>query len=215
MNVNASLNINSQSVTNRAGGALRAAGQRIAGAAPANTTETRTGFVATTSDEERGWFSTTPGRQGYAVDVNGNGRYDRGADAVVVVDGNGDGRISEPEAQGSANIMKSMTNNFDFDNDGKVADHEATYGNALRQHFYNRVDSNRDGRVTAQEMERGGVSLWVDRNADGAISEGEGQSISQLPGGGRLQSIDPFRGRVEMERSPQNAPGSGLWSFLG
>jgi hypothetical protein len=143
-----------------------------------------------------GGFSWRP-NEGYALDFNRNGRYDRGRDGVLVFDTNRDGRYDARDVQSTNNMMQAVKGNFDFNNDGRISLAERMQGQALRGQ-YARLDSNRDGVLSTHEIARGGGRVWVDQNRSGNIQGNELHSAYRLPnsqGWGpsqRLDFVDPF-----------------------
>ena len=131
--------------------------------------------------------------EGYALDFNRNGRYDRGRDGVLVFDLNRDGKYDKKDVQYTNNMMQSATGNFDFNNDGKISFGERIQGNALRGK-YQQLDRNRDGVLSQQEMSAGGGRVWVDSSRGGGISSNELHSVNSVPNGGvfggRRQEVD-------------------------
>lgn len=150
------------------------------------------------------------GTEGYALDLNRNGRYDRGRDGVLVFDINRDGKYEKRDVQYTNNMMKAATGNFDFDNDGKVSRGERMQGAFLRQKFQ-QLDRNRDGQLSQQEMNAGGGRVWVDSSRGGGISNNELHSVNNIPNGGiggrRNQEVDfvnPFT------RTSHTSPSGGF-----
>lgn len=153
-----------------------------------------------TREASRNPFSSDWGSRGYSVDVNGNGVFDRGADAVIVLDYNGDGRLEDHEISATGDMMRSMRNDYDFDNDGSVSNQEARMGYFHRQRF-GQLDLNRDGRLSNDELSRGGAHAWQDHNGDGRVGSYEAKSVSSIsvPGGmGRIEQVDPYSGRTQV-----------------
>ena len=136
--------------------------------------------------------------EGYAIDQNRNGRYDRGRDGVLVFDTNRDGRYDKNDVQGTNNMMQSVQGNYDFNNDGRVTMGERIQGSVLRGR-YRQMDQNRDGVLSTNEISNGGGMVWQDRNRSGNIQGHELHSAYSMPnsrGYGpsqRLDFVDPFR----------------------
>ena len=136
-------------------------------------------------------------RSGYVLDTNRNGRYDKGRDAVLAFDMNGDGRITRKDINNTNNMMKAATGNYDMNGDGRVTLFERIRGNSLR-HRYSRLDRNRDGRLSAHEIHNGGGKAWIDSSRGGGVGRNELHSVFNMPnsrGYGpsqRLDGINPF-----------------------
>jgi hypothetical protein len=74
-----------------------------------------------------GHFGYQP-NEGYALDQNRNGRYDRGRDGVLVFDTNRDGKYDKKDVQNTNNMMQLGRGNYDFNNDGRVSFAERIQG---------------------------------------------------------------------------------------
>lgn len=135
--------------------------------------------------------------EGYGLDFNKNGRYDRGQDGVLVFDTNRDGKYDKKDVQRTNNMMQAATGNFDFNNDGRTSLGERLQGAAARKRFQ-QLDTNRDGRLSSEEISQGGGRVWMDQNRNGTISNGETHSVFNVPSNGRfgrserLDFVDPF-----------------------
>lgn len=130
--------------------------------------------------------------EGYALDQNRNGRYDRGRDGVLVFDTNRDGRYDQRDVQSSNNMMQAARGQYDFNNDGRVTLGERLQGAALRQQ-YQRMDRNGDGVLSTQEIQAGGGRVWMDGNRNGSIQGHELHSAYNMPnsnGWGPSQRLD-------------------------
>jgi hypothetical protein len=162
----------------------------------------------------RGPFGLFRGRvavKGFAIDMNRNGRYDRGQDGVLTFDMNGDGRYDAKDVQSTNNMMKAASGNYDFDGDGRVSWSEKIMGAKYRQK-YAKLDRNRDGKLSGSEIARGGGRVWVDRDRNGRIGHGETHSPFRIPSPGRrgpvrLDGMDPIRGRSHTSPTYPRRPG--------
>lgn len=125
--------------------------------------------------------------RGFGIDLNGNGRFDRGRDGVLVFDFNRDGKIDQKEISGTNNMMKAASGDYDFDGDGKVSKKERFMGAIYRRKFA-KMDRNRDGKLSAGEISAGGGRIWKDRNRDGRVGKTELHSPFQVPRGWRRPS---------------------------
>ena len=135
--------------------------------------------------------------EGYAIDQNRNGQYDRGRDGVLVFDTNRDGKYDKKDVQNTNNMMQSVTGNYDFNNDGRVSLGERLQG-AQHQARYRQLDTNRDGVLSAQEMAAGGGRVWTDHNRNGGVSNNELHSVYNIPNANgwgpsqRLDYVNPY-----------------------
>ena len=137
-------------------------------------------------------------RQGYVIDTNRNGRYDKGRDGVLAFDMNGDGRIDRRDVNRTNDMMQAATGNFDLNGDGRVNRSEYFNGRRL-QNQYRRMDRNRDGILSAHEMHRAGGKVWVDSSRGGGVGRNELHSVFNMPSGNRwggsvrLDAVNPFQ----------------------
>jgi len=120
------------------------------------------------------------GNQGYVVDLNGNGQYNRGQDAIVGLDFDGDGNLSHNE----------------------MARSRAMFGNWGESQY----DRNHDGRISNEELNEAGGRAWVDKNRDGKIGADEVSTVNDFRTNNgaqpqerhRINEIDPSRRRSDV-----------------
>jgi EF hand len=166
------------------------------------------------------WWNRCPfgpkNNNGYVIDLNNNGRYDRGRDGVLVFDTNRDGKYDQRDVSNTNDMMKAAAGNYDFNNDGRVSCCERRRGMFLRQRFA-RLDQNRDGRLDTREISQGGGKVWIDKSRGGGISQDELHSPYNLPGrwfgegSRRLDSVDPRWGSQTSRNFPWwNRPRIGI-----
>jgi len=158
----------------------------------------------------KNWFGGG-GTQGYAVDLNGNGRYDRGRDGVLAMDLNRDGKVDKSEIEASRRRLMSMGGNYDFNGDGQVNFFERLQGNHLRRDMQ-KYDLDGDGRLSSHEFSRAGGRVLVDGNRDGNFQPWEQHSPYNFPtpgfGRGRLDVVDPYWNRTGVTHQPRHP-----WGF--
>lgn len=161
-------------------------------------------------------FGNNNGNNGYVLDSNHNGRYDRGRDGVLVFDLNRDGKYDQRDVSNTNDLMKAAAGNYDFNGDGHVSAGEKMRGAMLRSR-YQQLDRNRDGRLDTWEIQAGGGKVWVDRSRGGGISENELHSPYNIPGrwfgegSRRLDFVDPVWGNGTSRNTPWWNPfGSGI-----
>lgn len=148
---------------------------------------------------------------GYVLDFNKNGRYDRGRDGVLVFDTNRDGRYDQRDVSNTNDMMKAAAGNYDFNNDGCVSMQERMRGAFLRNRFA-QLDRNGDGKLDTFEIAAGGGKVWVDKSRGGGISNDELHSPYNIPGrwfgegSRRLDSVDPIWGSNTSSNRPWWSP---------
>jgi hypothetical protein len=161
-----------------------------------------------------GPFSKPQLNEGYGLDFNRNGRYDRGQDGVLVFDTNRDGRYDQKDVQGSNDMMQAASGNFDFNRDGKVSMGERMRGAVLRAKFQ-KLDTNRDGRLDSHEIARGGGRVWMDQDRNGKVGPGETSSVFNIPANGRfgpterLDFVDPMARTSHTSTNGMHGPFGG------
>ena len=151
-------------------------------------------------------FGGNRNNNGFVIDLNNNGRYDRGRDGVLVFDTNRDGKYDQRDVSSTNDMMKAAAGNYDFNKDGRVSCCERRRGAFLRAR-YNQLDRNRDGKLSTWEISAGGGKVWVDKSRGGGISRDELHSPYKIPGrfwegSRRLDSVDPIFG----SRTSRNRP---------
>lgn len=166
------------------------------------------------------WWNRNPFKpnNGFAIDLNNNGRYDRGRDGVLVFDTNRDGKYDQRDVSSTNDMMNAARGNYDFNGDGRVSCCERRRGAFLR-HRYSRLDRNRDGRLSTHEIAAGGGKVWVDKSRGGGISRNELHSPYNIPGkwyeGGsrRLDHVGPWGSRTSRNRNWWRPPFPGIRPF--
>ncbi len=105
------------------------------------------------------------GQVSYA-DVNGNGRYDRQQDMVIITDMNGDGRLTDDDATRTSQLLRQIANRRspDLNADGRVTFQEARTAQS-RQGLADAVDRRSDGILRGTETRP--FVMARDRNNDG------------------------------------------------
>lgn len=139
--------------------------------------------------ERQGLF-TSHQVEGYGVDMNRNGSYDRGRDGVLAFDLNHDGQIDDKEVQGSNERLKAFGGNYDLNGDGKVNLCERIKASQYQQQMQG-MDANRDGKFSTSEISNNGGRVCIDRNRDGQFdAQTEQYSPYSFPtAGGRRSEI--------------------------
>lgn len=124
------------------------------------------------------------GNQGYVVDMNGNGQYNRGQDAIIGLDFDGDGNLSQNEMSRS----------------------RAMFGNWGESQY----DRNHDGKISNEELNEAGGRSWVDKNRDGKIDSNEVGTVNDFTTNGpdqhRINELDPSRRRSTVSTEDRPDP---------
>jgi hypothetical protein len=164
-----------------------------------------------------GNFGWNP-NEGYAIDQNRNGRYDRGRDGVLVFDTNRDGRYDKKDVQSTNDMMQAVRGQYDFNNDGRVTLAERIQG-WQHQARYRQMDTNRDGVLSSDEISRAGGRVWVDHSRGGGVGANELHSVYNIPNSNgwgpsqRLDFVNPFNQTSHTSNNwgwnPQPSPWGG------
>lgn len=143
--------------------------------------------------------------KGYAVDQNGNGRYDRGKDAVIAFDLNRDGKVDTHEMEESNQRLKAFGGNYDMNGDGKVNFCERIKGHSYQCQMQG-MDHDRDGRLNTHELAQGGGRVMVDQSRDGHFQPWEQYSPYRFPtpgfGTGSIGYVDPRFNHTQVNQQP-------------
>jgi Ca2+-binding EF-hand superfamily protein len=148
--------------------------------------------------------------QGYGVDLNDNGHYDRGQDAIIGFDSNHDGKIDQREVEHTNNILSAYGGgSADTDGDGVVSAKEKLQ-NASYRAQYAALDKDHDGKLSNSELKAAGAQAWVDSDKDGRIDKGETQDISKIKTNGeffnrkesKITELDPS-GKTSVRQKEQ------------
>lgn len=165
---------------------------------------TEVGNLPDSAVGQNGWLFPQTTR-GYGLDLNGNGRYDRGTDGVLAFDLNRDGRIDDREVQESNERLKAFGGNYDLNGDGRVNFCERIRGERLRSEMQ-QMDRNRDGVLDAGEIDANGGRVCIDRDRDGHFGAWEQHSPYRFPtpgfGTGSLGYVDPHCSYSEVNQNP-------------
>lgn len=147
------------------------------------------------------------GTNGYGLELNGRAGFQRGQDAVLAFDFDGNGRHSKAEVAMTNDMMKAAGGNYDFNKDGNVSLMERLRGFDLRAR-YRTIDRDQDGRLQSSEMHAAGGVAWKDLDGDGHIQSYERQNLwnSFSRRGGLLQAqgvdwVDGYRGTQQIATS--------------
>lgn len=136
--------------------------------------------------------------QGYGIDLNQNGRYDRGQDGILSFDFNRDGKMDNKEIGKSREMMRALSGSNDINGDGKVGCLEKMKANSLRNQAKKMgIRQNRDGSINKHSIARAGGRVLIDHNRDGKFTgfEARGHSPFALPtrgfGPSQLNFVNP------------------------
>jgi hypothetical protein len=139
--------------------------------------------------------------QGYGIDLNGNGRYDRGQDGILAFDYNKDGKFDNKEIGRSREMMRALSGSNDVNGDGKVGCMEKMKAKSLRNQARKMgIRQDRNGGINKYSLSRAGGRVLIDRNRDGRFtgSEARGFSPFALPTNGfgpsQLDYVNPRAG---------------------
>lgn len=152
------------------------------------------GNMADTAVGQQGFWPFNSSVDGYAVDLNHNGGYERGQDGVLAFDLNHDGQISNEEIEGSNDRLKSFGGNYDMNGNGHVTPCEKFQGQQYQNEMKGK-DLNHNGVLESNEIASAGGRMMVDGNTDGQFQPWEQYSPYSYPtpgfGTGSLGYVDP------------------------
>jgi uncharacterized protein YuzE len=136
--------------------------------------------------------------RGYGIDLNQNGRYDRGQDGILAFDYNKDGKVTNKEINRSREMMRALSGTNDVNGDGKVGCFEKLKAKGLRKQSRRMgIRQNRDGSINKYSLSRAGGRVLIDSNRDGKFTgcESRGHSPFALPtrgfGPSQLDFVNP------------------------
>ena len=137
--------------------------------------------------------------RGYGIDLNGNGRYDRGRDGILAFDYNRDGKYDNKEINRSREMMRALSGTNDVNGDGKVGCFEKLKAKGLRAQARKMgIRQNRNGGINKYSLSRAGGRVLIDHNRDGKFTgcESRGHSLFNLPnnrgfGPSQLDFVNP------------------------
>jgi hypothetical protein len=108
------------------------------------------------------------------MDLDGNGKYKKGSDGLLVFDFGNDG-VSEEDLEKSKKLMSYL-------NDGE--------GGEIPSEL--KAFDNGDGVLTEEELKKANAQLWVDRNGDGNYDRGERFAVG-------VDTIESRAGRFKLK----------------
>lgn len=131
--------------------------------------------------------------RGYGLDLDSNGRFDRGRDGVLAFDFDKNGSVSSNEVRDSRAALDAFSGNQDGNGDGNVTSEEAAQSQRLAG-LVAKFDANGDGKLNNAELKAADAKVLI-----GDATKG----IDELPvdgRNGRLAQIDPknFGAQVEV-----------------
>lgn len=121
------------------------------------------------------------------LDLDGNGKYKKGSDGVLIFDFGNNG-VSEEDIEKSKKLM-------DYLNDGE--------GGEIPSEL-KAMDKNNDGKLDQKELKDANAQVWVDRNQDGKYDRGERfqvgeDTIESRAGKFQLRSLNLKTGATKVE----------------
>lgn len=171
------------------------------------------GNIADANVGQTGFWPFSQSTEGYALDLNHNGQYDRGTDGVIGFDLNHDGRVDNKEVEASNKRLKAFGGNYDLNADGHVTPCEKFQGKQYQNEMKG-MDFNHDGRLSAQELSAGGGRVLIDHDRNGQFSPWEQYSPYAYPtpgfGVGSIGYVDPQAGYTQGWNSGW---GWGPWGY--
>lgn len=131
--------------------------------------------------------------KGYSIDLNNDGGYQAGTDAVLAFDFTHDGRLDPGEVEVSRRMLRAFKSDFDFNSDGRIEFWEDLEGQKYLKAM-NSLDRNKNGKLDAQELSSVNARIAVDKNKDGTFDRNELYSVYSFPtpwfGRGSIEYID-------------------------
>lgn len=151
----------------------------------------------------QGWLFKS-NTEGYGVDLNGQGGYQRGQDGVIAFDRDRNGRVDGKEIEDSNKRLKAFGGNYDLDGNGKVSFCERIKGQRYQREMQQH-DQDRDGKLSTHELSAAGGRVLIDQNQDGKFQSHEQHSPYSFPtpggGQGSIGYVDPRQGHSQVNNT--------------
>lgn len=161
-------------------------------------------------------------RGAYAVDLNGDKKYDGRKDGVLAFDCNHDGKIDNYDIANTQGILKALRGEADFNADGVVSDGEMGEMKRIQAAWGGKLDVDGDGKLNTYEMKKAGFKVLVD-NGNGQYRENEVDNVRTMDGKRtQLNQVDIQRNYTEVQQSrrgcgyrPQGSWGQEMGGYAG
>lgn len=152
-------------------------------------------------------------KQGFGVDLNHDNRYTKGQDAILAMDLNRNGSISDGEIQRSRTLLNAYSGNFDMNNDGQTSDRERAEGSRTQREAQSLLGSPgcMGVGISVDRFAAAGGKVLIDRDRNGSFSLTETHDPYNVPGCGEgraLTNVNPG-GNTGIRSRDQLAPSFG------
>lgn len=121
---------------------------------------------------------TNQSRTGFGIDLNNDGVYSNGADGLLALDMDGDGKYTSTDVQNTSNYLKALNGETDLNGDGEVSFQERKDAHNMLKQFGS-IDLDQDGVIQGWELsEMGAMVVTLGTDGDGNPTS----QIQELPG---------------------------------